>query len=218
LEDFTFIVSHELQSPLKKIVSFADLVKMELQAALSDKGNDYLDRIQNGAHRMSHLVSNLLNYSRITLSTQKPEPTNVEMIVKEALSDLDVQIKESKAEVAFGTLPQVQATPLEMNQLFLNLIGNGIKYAGPNAPRINIAAKQQGDHWTFSVGDNGIGVEPKNSKRIFDLFQRINTEGQPGNGIGLTLCRKIVENRGGQIWVESEMGKGSTFFFTWPVG
>jgi len=217
LTDFAHVVSHDLQSPLNKIISFGDLLKMEIKSALNEKGTDYLDHIQNGAHKMGHLIKSLLDYSKVTTSNLELELVDMGVVAKEVLGDLDVEIKEAGVKVTVLKLPTVHASPIQMNQLITNLVGNAIKYCRNGAPVIDIAAKKEGNLWVFSVRDNGIGIDPKDSLRIFDLFQRVVTEGKPGTGIGLTICKKIVENYGGRIWVESEPGKGSTFFFTLPV-
>ncbi len=217
LEDFAHIVSHDLQSPLKKIISFGDLLKKEVKSALTEKGADYLNHIQNGAYKMSGLISSLLNYSKITSSSHKSESVDMSVVVKETLADLDMQIQEADAKLTVSELPTVQAHPTQMCQLITNLVENAIKYCGKEPPIIDITAKQEGNFWIFSVHDNCIGIDPKDAERIFDIFQRIQTDNKSGVGIGLTICKKIVSNHGGRIWVESEPGKGSTFYFTLPV-
>ena len=217
LEDFAHVVSHDLQSPLNKISAFGDLLKMEIKSALSEKGVDYLDLIQNGAQKMTRLIGGLLNYSKITSSGHKPESVDMAALAREIIGDLDMQIKEIGAKVTVAELPTVQANPMQMNQLITNLVSNAVKYCGNAAPVIDIAAKQEGTFWVFSVRDNCIGIDSKDAQRIFDLFQRVGAGVKPGTGIGLTICKKIVENHGGRIWVESEPGKGSTFYFTLPI-
>jgi signal transduction histidine kinase len=138
-------------------------------------------------------------------------------VAKEAIEDLDIQINDSKAKVTVSALPTVHANQTQMVQLITNLVGNALKYAGKDAPVIDIAAKKAGTLWVFSVRDNGIWIDPKDANRIFELYQRVDTAGKPGTGIGLTICKRIVENYGGRIWVESELGKGSTFYFTLPA-
>lgn len=214
LEDFAHIVSHDLQSPLRKIISFGDLLKMNIESP--EKILDYLTRMQKGAAKMSELIASLLSFSRATAS-KSTEPVDMNALLQEVLSDLDSQISESGAKITYENFPKLNANKIQIGQLMTNLIGNAIKYGGKEAPTIHISAKREGRMWVFAVRDNGIGIDKKNTKRIFDLFQRIITEGKPGTGVGLTICKKIVEYHGGQIWVESELNKGSTFYFTLPV-
>ena len=217
LEDFAHIVSHDLQTPLKKIIAFGDLLKMEIHPALSEKGAESLDRIQNNAQKMGHLIEGLLNFSKISSSSPKLEPVDMSAVARETLADFEGAIKEKGAKVTVAELPTIQAIPVQMIQLITNLVDNAIKYGGNGTPVIELTAEREGSLWYFAVRDNGVGIDPKDAGRIFDLFQRGRTEGAPGNGIGLTLCRRIVENHGGRLWVESEPGKGSTFRFTLPV-
>lgn len=215
LEDFTHIVSHDLQSPLNKIISFGDLLKMNLESP--EKALNYLNRIQMGARKMSGLINSILTFSKATTSKEMA-PVDMGAIVKEVLSELVSELKEADARVTVENLPTFKANPVQINQLMTNLIGNAIKYCGEEAPLIHISSKKEGGMWVFSVRDNGIGIDPENCERIFHLFQRIESESKdkPGTGIGLTICKKIVENNGGKIWVESELNKGSTFHFTLP--
>jgi two-component system CheB/CheR fusion protein len=215
LEDFAHIVSHDLQSPLKKIISFGDLLKMNLESP-PEKVLEYLSRMQTGAAKMSELIASLLSFSRATAS-KKTEPVDMNAGLKDALSELEIQITEAGAKVTSENLPTLNANKTQINQLMTNLIGNAIKYCGKEAPLIHVSAKKEGQVWVCSVRDNGLGIDKKDASRIFDLFQRIITEDKPGTGIGLTICKKIVEYHGGQIWVESELNKGSTFYFTLPV-
>jgi len=214
LDDFAHIVSHDLQSPLNKIISFGDLLKMNLGSP--EKALDYLNRIQNGAVKMNEIITSLLSFSRAT-STRTMERVDMATLLEEVLSDFEGQINETGAKVTHDDLPTLIANKAQISQLMTNLIGNAIKYCRKEAPLIHISAKREGHMWVCSVHDNGIGIDKKNAKRVFDLFQRIITEGKPGTGIGLTICKKIVEYHGGQIWVESELNKGSTFYFTLPV-
>lgn len=214
LEDFAYIVSHDLQSPLNKINSFLELLKRDLGPSISNKSHEYMDRIQNSAQRMRDLISSLLQYSKVTLNEKTFEPVDMNHVVDETLSELEVPIKKSKAKITRDDLPTVYARPLQMHQILLNLIDNAIKYRGKEQLSILIKARREGDYWVFSVQDNGVGIEPGYLERIFNLFQRGQDQDQPGTGIGLTICEKIIERHGGRIWVESELGKGSTFYFT----
>jgi len=214
LEDFAHIVSHDLQMPLRKIISFGDLLKTNMESPV--KVNDYLSRIQNGAVKMGELISSLLTFSRATAS-KKTESVDVGAVVKEVISELETEITRSEATVTFENLPIIQANRPQISQLLINLIGNALKYGGTEPPVIHVSAKQEGQVWVCSVRDNGMGIDKENALRIFDLFQRVPIEGKPGTGVGLTICKKIVENYGGNIWVDSELGKGSTFYFTFPA-
>jgi signal transduction histidine kinase len=202
---------------LRTIDSFAELLKSESESSLNEDCLDYLDRIQHGAQKMSTFIDNLLNYSKTISSAHKLEPVDMNAVVKEILEDLNFQLKKVNAKVTVAELPIVNASPLLMNQLISNLLGNAIKYAGQEPLQIDITAKSEEGFWVFSVRDNGIGIDPNDAKRIFDLFQRVGEAGRPGTGIGLTLCKKIIEEYGGRIWVDSEPGKGSTFYFTLPA-
>ena len=213
LEDFSHIVSHDLQSPLRKIISFGDLLKNNLERP--EKALDYLGRMQKGAAKMSEIIASLLAFSRATTSGNR-ETVDMAAVVKEVLSDLDDQINEAGAKVSAENLPTLNANKAQIGQLMTNLIGNAIKYRGREALSIHISAKREGRLWVFSVRDNGMGIDKKFANRIFDLFLRINSEEKPGTGIGLAICKKVVEHHGGHIWVESELNKGSTFYFTLP--
>ena len=166
---------------------------------------------------MGRLIESLLNYSKISSSSPKREPVDMGVVARETLADLDGSIKEAGAKVTVEELPTVQAIPVQMSQLLTNLVDNAIKHGGSGTPVIDLTAKRDGSVWVISVRDNGIGIEPGDAERIFDLFQRGRAESAPGSGIGLTLCRRIVENHGGRLWVESKPGRGSTFRFTLPA-
>ncbi len=217
LEQFAFSASHDLQEPLRKILNFGDLLKSE-GTGISDKGREYLTRIQGAASRMSELIDNLLRYSRIVTKEKAFEPVDLNRTVKNALLNLELQIKTANAEVSVGSLPTVFASRVSMSQLFQNLISNAIKFRSECAPQIRIDAERDGDEWSFSVRDNGIGIDPSHFERIFGIFQRLHTwHKYPGTGMGLAIVKKIVEGHNGSIWVDSELGKGSTFRFRLPV-
>jgi light-regulated signal transduction histidine kinase (bacteriophytochrome) len=167
---------------------------------------------------MQTLITDLLTYSRVGRAGLTFQPTDVESILSRTLADLEVVIQENGAVVKSDSLPTVMANPSQMRQLLQNLISNAIKYRSEEPPHIHISAEQKGEEWVFSVQDNGIGIDPEYATRIFRIFQRLHTrEEYPGTGIGLAVCTKIVESHGGSIGVESEIGKGSTFYFTIPV-
>ena len=167
---------------------------------------------------MQNLINDLLDYSRVTRSTRELETIDCELILNKALSNLKLFIKENNATISHDPLPVVMADSIQLVQVFQNLIINGIKSHSEGAPKIHISVEKKENEWVFSVQDNGIGIDPQYSERIFDIFKRLHTrEKYPGTGIGLAICKKIVERHGGLIWVESELGKGSTFYFTLPI-
>ena len=168
--------------------------------------------------RMQILINDLLEFSRVTTRAEEPKPTDSEYLLNQVLSSLELYVKENKATVSHGPLPKVMTDSTQLAQVFQNLIINGIKFHSEEAPQIRISAEKKASEWVFSVQDNGIGIDPQYSERIFEVFKRLHSkEEYPGTGIGLAVCKKIVERHGGRIWVESELGKGSTFYFTLPM-
>jgi PAS domain S-box-containing protein len=217
LQDFAYVASHDLQEPLRKISSFTKLLAEDYQGNLDAEADEYIAYIIDGAVRMQNLIDDLLTYSRVSSHELIKEPTDLGAVLAQVLEDLSVTIEENKAAITASSLPTVQANPLEMVQLLQNLISNGIKFHGSAPPRIHIEAQLQDDQWLISVRDNGIGINPKFAERIFRIFQRLHGRAEyAGTGIGLAICRKIVEGHGGRIWVESELGQGATFYFTIP--
>jgi light-regulated signal transduction histidine kinase (bacteriophytochrome) len=165
------------------------------------------------------MISDLLEYSRVETRGKPMLPTSTENALAAALSNLEVAIKENCATVIHDPLPVVKADPSQLIMLFQNLVGNGVKFHGKEAPCVHVSAVREGKEWRFAVSDNGIGIEPQYFNRLFQVFQRLHTRDEyPGTGIGLALCKRIVERHGGRIWVESEAGRGTTFYFTIPVG
>jgi PAS domain S-box-containing protein len=218
LEQFAYISSHDLQEPLRMITSYLQLLQRRYQGNLDDKADKYIHFAVDGASRMQNLIQDLLEYSRVTRISREFETTDCELILNKVLLNLTVVIKENKATVSHGPLPEVMADSTQLVQIFQNLILNGIKFHREEAPEIHISAEKIANEWSFSVQDNGIGIDPQYSKRIFEIFKRLNSrERYQGTGIGLAICKKIVEGHGGRIWVESELGKGSTFYFTLPI-
>ena len=220
LENFAYIISHDLQEPLRKMKSFSQLLAREYQDQLTDneKAHRYLDYIIDAAGRQQTMIQALLNYSRLGSNDSTKVAIDLGAVVEKVLEDLSIPIAETQATVTVGELPTVRAYPIQMAQLFLNLIGNGIKFRGPAAPRIQIEAQLQLSEWLISVRDNGIGIKPQYAERIFQIFQRLHSRSEySGTGIGLAICQKIVEDHGGRIWVASESDQGSTFYLTLPV-
>ena len=167
---------------------------------------------------MQNLINDLLEFSRVTTRGREPEPLNCKSILDQVLSNLELYIKKNKATVSYGPLPEVIADYTQLAQVFQNLIINGIKFHSEKPLKIHISAEKKASERVFSVEDNGIGIDPQYSEKIFEVFKRLhNKERYPGTGIGLAVCKKIVERHGGRIWVESELGKGSTFYFTLPI-
>ncbi len=218
LERFAYVSSHDLQEPLWMITGYLQLLQSRYQGKLDDKANKYINFAVDGAFGMQNLINDLLKYSRVTTITRELEFTNCEFILKQVLSNLKMMIKENKATVSHDPLPEVMADSSQLVQIFQNLIINGIKFHREEAPKIHISAEKNANGWLFSVQDNGIGIDPQHFKKIFEIFKRLHKrEEYSGTGIGLAICEKIVEGYGGRIWVESEVGKGSIFYFTLPI-
>ena len=214
-EQFAYVASHDLQEPLGTVNNFTGLLANEYKDKLDDEGKKYLTYIVEGGKRMQALVHDLLQYSRVN-KVQKPfEKVDINIAVKVALDNLHHAIQDSKAQVAFHNLPVVMGDELQMVQLFQNLIGNAVKFRGKEVPRIDITSEKRNNEYLFSVKDNGIGIEQQYFEKIFVIFQRLHTRSEyEGTGIGLSICQRITELHGGKIWVESQLGKGSTFYFT----
>jgi PAS domain S-box-containing protein len=219
LEQFAYIASHDLQEPLRMMASFSQLLEKRYQGRLDADADEFIGYIVNGAIRMQRLIDDLLTYSRVGRLGQSFAPTDCAKIIEMALLNLRSAIEEAGAAVNAGALPVVMADATQLVRLFQNLIGNAIKFRGHSPARVHVGAKHQGDEWLFWVQDNGIGIEPQYLERIFLIFQRLhNRHEYPGTGIGLAIAKKIVERHGGRIWVASEPGRGSTFYFTLPAG
>lgn len=217
LQQFAFIASHDLQEPLRMVSMYVDLLGQHLQGSLKSDAKEYMRFVQEGAMRAQRLINELLEYSRIGTKGQNFPPTLLGEVLRHVLSLLEVSIKENNATVTFNPLPMLPADRFQMEQLFQNLISNAMKYHTKEPIKIHITAEKRGVEWLFSVSDNGIGIDPKYHETIFVIFKRLHAaKDYPGTGIGLALCKKIVEWHGGKIWVESKPGAGSTFFFTLP--
>lgn len=217
LEQFTYITSHDLQEPLRSLVSFTELLQKEFAGTLDGNGNLYIDFISQSSRRMQALVKGLLDYSRIGRKKELVE-VNCSQIVDEVLSDITLTITESKAKITVGDLPQIKAYSTELRQLFQNLISNAIKFRKKEVlSEIQIFAQEQENDWLFSVQDNSIGIDPKDMNKLFVIFKRLHDRDEyDGTGIGLAHCKKIMDLHCGTIWVDSKLGEGSTFKFTIP--
>lgn len=231
LEQFAFVASHDLQEPLRMVSSFTQLLAKRYRGRLDTDADEFIAFAVDGVTRMQELINDLLAYSRVRTQGQEFEPTDCEEVLRAVLANLQPALEESGARVTHGPLPTVLGDPLQLAQLFQNLIGNALKFndKGPDSavnettgPQIHISATRREHHWVFSVRDNGIGIEPQYRERIFLIFQRLHGRSEyPGTGIGLAICKSIVERHGGSIWVDSQMGEGSTFHFTlrpWEEG
>jgi PAS domain S-box-containing protein len=217
LKEFAYVVSHDLKEPLQVIKGFLMLFEKRYKDKLDEKANEIIRFTVDGAKRMQELIKDLLEYSQVGTKGKEFNPADCSLILNKAISNLKVSIEESGAVVTHDTLPTVTADAIQLSRLFQNLIGNAIKFHGSEAPMVHISTERKGDEWLFSVRDNGIGIDPKFADRIFTVFQRLHSSDEyPGTGIGLAICKKIVEHHGGRIWVESEPGKGATFYFTIP--
>ncbi|MBN1813034.1 MAG: GAF domain-containing protein [Anaerolineae bacterium] len=219
LEHFAYVASHDLQEPLRMVKSYLQLLERRYTGKLDQDADDFITCAVDGAARMHMLINDLLTYSRVSTRAKPFEPTDCSAILNHALSNLRVAIEESKATITFDDLPIVGADATQLTQVYQNLISNAIKFHKKDIPPcIHVSAERQEDEWRFSVRDNGIGIAPEHTERIFLIFQRLHTrEEYPGTGIGLAVCKKIIERHGGRIWIESEPEEGSTFYFTIPA-
>lgn len=218
LEQFAYVASHDLQEPLRMVASYTELLAQRFAGKLDEKGDKYIHYASDGAKRMQQLVSDLLAYSRVGLQGKSFVPVDSGLTLRRVLEGLGRQLREAGATVEPAEMPRVMADPTQLHQLFQNLISNGIKFRRAEAaPRIAIRAAEQGQLWEFAVEDNGIGIDPQYRDRIFQMFQRLHARGQfSGNGIGLAIVKRIVERHGGTIRLDSEIGRGTTFYFTLP--
>jgi PAS domain S-box-containing protein len=214
LEQFAYVASHDLQEPLRMVSSYTQLLERRYKDKLDADANDFINYAVGGAERMQELLNDLLVYSRVGTRAKPFKRTDMEAVLEAALANLQVTIKDSKARVSHDPLPAVMADEVQLVQVFQNLIGNAIKFRGEKPPRIHVSAKQVDSEWVFAVKDNGIGIEPQYFDRVFLIFQRLYREEYPGTGTGLAIAKKIIERHGGRMWVESQPGKGSTFYFS----
>jgi PAS domain S-box-containing protein len=217
LEQFAYVASHDLQEPLRMVASYLQLLERRYRGKLDDTADEFIDYAVDGATRMQTLINDLLNYSRVDSRGKSFVLTPCSAILDRAIANLRTAIEATGATITYVPLPEIMADATQLTQLFQNLIGNALRFCSDQPPKIHIGAQRQADAWLFSVQDNGIGIDSEYADRIFLIFQRLHSRGEyPGTGIGLAICKKIVERHGGNIWVESQLGKGSTFYFTIP--
>ena len=218
LQQFAYVASHDLQEPLRMVASYTQLLAERYKGKLDSDADEFIAYAVDGATRMQALINDLLTYSRVGTKGKDFKPIDCKTVLERTLDNLKKAVEESLAELTYEPLPTVMADDVQLGQLFQNLIGNAIKFRSEESPHIHISAERNEDKWIFSVGDNGIGIDPEFTERIFIIFQRLHKRRDyPGTGIGLAVCKKIVERHGGRIWVESKPEKGSTFYFTIPL-
>jgi light-regulated signal transduction histidine kinase (bacteriophytochrome) len=217
LENFAYIAAHDLQEPLRAVTGYVQLLEKRYKYKLDSNASEFIRRSVNATIRMKEFIDSLLAYSRITIKGKEFQHTNCEIVLERAKENLYVAIKENDAIITNDPLPAVMADETQLVQLLQNLIENAIKFRSKDQPHIYIRAESKNSEWVFSVRDNGIGISKEYYEKIFMIFQRLHIREQyQGTGIGLAVCKKIVERHGGKIWVESELEKGSTFYFTIP--
>jgi len=217
LEQFAYVASHDLQEPLRVIIGYLQLIERRYRGKLDAEGEEFIGFVVDAVKRMQALIADLLEYSRVGTRGRPFVPTDADEVLRRVVESLSRVIAETGAQVTHDPLPTVCADDLQLMQLLQNLIGNALKFHGPQRPQVHVSAQSDADGWRFSVRDNGIGIEPQYREQIFVIFQRLHTRDKyPGTGIGLAICKKIVERHGGRIWIDSAPGGGSTFYFTLP--
>jgi signal transduction histidine kinase len=218
LEQFAYVASHDLQEPLRMVAAYTQLLAERYQGKLDSAADRYISYAVEGATRMQALLEDLLAFSRVGRNGATPAPTDVNSAIEEVLKNLGLALNQHGVTVTCNPLPTILADRFQVVQLFQNLIGNAIKFRAKRNPCVTISAEQKGREWLFSVFDNGIGIAEEHRDLVFKIFQRLHTRDEyVGNGVGLAICKKIVEHNGGRIWVESELGRGCNFRFTFPA-
>jgi PAS domain S-box-containing protein len=217
LEQFAYAASHDLQEPLRVIAGFINLLEKRYKDKLDTKAQEFIGFTIDGVQRMQQLIKDLLEYSRVGMKDLNLVPADCSLIVDKSIANLRAAVEEAGASVTRDKLPTLVVDASQITRLFQNLIGNSMKFHGEQPVRVHVSADRKGDEWVFSVRDNGIGIDPQHAQEIFEVFRRLHARGEyPGTGIGLSICKRIVESHGGRIWVDSAPGRGSTFYFTIP--
>jgi light-regulated signal transduction histidine kinase (bacteriophytochrome) len=217
LQQFAYVASHDLQEPLRMVAGYVQLLGRRYKGKLDSDADEFIDFAVDGANRMQQLINDLLAFSRVNTQGKDLVPIDCEAVLEITLTNLKKAIEERGAKVTHDTLPTVMGDDMQIGQLFQNLISNATKFHRIETPHVHVSAEEKENEWVFSVRDNGIGIDPEYAERIFLIFQRLHKRSEyPGTGIGLAICKKIVERHDGRIWVQSESGKGSTFYFTIP--
>jgi signal transduction histidine kinase len=218
LEQFAYVASHDLQEPLRTIANYTQLLAERYRGKLDEQADKYIAYSVDGAVRMQALIQDLLKFSRVGRAEIEPRTTDCRRVVEHALTNLHATVLESRATVKWDSLPVVKADPSQLTLVFQNLIANAIKFHGPERPVIQIDAEKTDHEWVFTVSDNGIGIPAENWQDIFVIFRRLHTRAEyEGNGIGLSICKKIIERHGGRIWIEAQANPGCSFKFTLPT-
>ena len=215
LQQFAYVASNDLKEPLRMVTSFLQLLKQRYKYELDSDANEFIDFAVDGAKRMHNLIEDLLAYSRIMTQGKEFDVMDMEEVLEHVIINLKVFIDETHAEITYDPLPKIWADESQMIQLLQNLIENSIKYRNQEVPKIHVSVKEEEEEWIFSVRDNGIGIASKHAQKIFMIFKRLHTNQEyDGTGIGLAIIKRIIDRHSGRVWVESELGQGSTFFFT----
>jgi light-regulated signal transduction histidine kinase (bacteriophytochrome) len=220
LEQFAYSASHDLQEPLRMVLIYSEMLQKKFGGQLGARGDEYIGYIVDGAARMEQLLKDLRTFAQSSaFDTAEANELDANEVLRRSLGNLKAAIDSNEATVTYGNLPSLRIHEFQLEQLFQNLIGNAIRYRGAAPPQIHVAAQRCADFWTFSVRDNGIGIDPQYKEQIFGIFKRLHSAAQyAGTGMGLAICERITRRLGGRIWVESELGRGSTFFFALPAG
>ncbi len=217
LQQFAYVASHDLQEPLRVIASFSQLLSRRYKGQLDADADEFIDYIVDAASRMQDLINDLLAYSRVTTKEREHQSTDFNEVLARVQSNLRIAIEEHAVQISVAPLPTLMADELQIEQLFQNLISNAIKFHADAASQVHVTVEETADEYVFAVKDNGIGMDEQYAERIFAVFQRLHTKQEyPGTGIGLAICKKIVERHQGRIWLKSSPGHGTTFFFTIP--
>ena len=217
LEQYAYVASHDLQEPLRSIGGFAKILQQRHEGKLDDESDQFIGYILKGVDRLQALIDDLLSYSRSGRTELRAEPVDTREVVESTLESLDAAVRESGAELTLGELPTVETDPGALRQVFQNLLSNALKFTADAAPRVEVSAERSNGDWTFAVADNGIGIDPAQAERVFEMFQRLHGRDEyGGTGIGLAISQRVVERLGGRIWCEPREGEGTVFRFTIP--